>query len=557
MLVKRFWRSESGNFAMMFAVTLPVVLTSVGLALDVSNLMTAKSNLQNALDAAVLAASRLSDRSVSRQDAFDGYFAANVEGRHDLANAEADLKVEPGVNSIRTSATAHADVALNFAFIFGQSARVSVTSSAYESTAKLEVALVLDNTGSMGASNMKALREAATSLIETLEKEKADRPEREIRAALVPFVTAVNIKGEGFKEWWIDKRRVIPKDDPSKNGENFARDADGNRVGHWDLFLRLNPDYPTANPQVDWKGCVEARPSKFDAFGVPDMAHSLNLNDTPPDQLNEFQIDPNGPKPKYETLFVPYFAPDEPGNAAKAANSGSVYNNTYLHDLVPNGTSDRDRQESLTKYTNVKEKPTKEVYISTVAPLTSGPNYACPTPIVPLTSDLAKLKTEIGKMVYWNGSGTNVSEGLAWGFRVLSPGEPYTQGDPFDSEETSKVVVVFTDGENNVFGASGAKINKSDYGSYNYLDTNRMGSTSRNQALTNVNTLTKTMCTQLKNQNVRVFTVVLGADTAANRKLYSECATTPANYYPTKDQAQLKDAFKNIAFSISQLYVTN
>src|SRR5690606_22307794 len=98
---------------------------------------------------------------------------------------------------------------------------------------------------------------------------------------------------------------------------------------------------------------------------------------------------------------------------------------------------------------------------------------------------------------------------------------------------------------------------KSDYGSYGYLDQNRMGSTNRRKALTSVNTLTQTMCTMLKDQNVRVFTVVLGADTAANRALYSKCATTTANYYPTKSQAELKEAFKNIAFSISQLYVTN
>jgi len=557
MLVRRFWRSKSGNFAMMFAVTLPVLLTGVGLALDVSNLMTAKSNLQNALDAAVLSASRLSDKTGSRQDAFDGYFAANIEGRHELVNAEADLDVVPGINSIKTSATAHADVALNFAFIFGQSARVSVTSSAYESTAKLEVALVLDNTGSMGSSNMKALREAATSLIETLEKEKTDRPEREIRAALVPFVTAVNIKGEGFKEWWIDRRRVVPKDDPTWNGANFDYEG-GNRVGHWELFSRLNPN-PETNPnsKVDWKGCVEARPSAFNADGTPDLVNSLNLNDTPPDPLNEFPINPTGPQPSYETLFVPYFAPDEPGNAVKPPNDNAKYNNSYFHDVATGAKNDRERQKSLAKYTKVKDKPTSQVYLSAVDPLTSGPNFACPTPIVPLTDDLVKLKTEIGKMVFWNGSGTNVAEGLSWGYRVLSPGEPYTQGDPFDSEETSKVVVVFTDGENNVFGAANAQINKSDYGSYGYLDQNRMGSTNRSKALTSVNTLTQTMCTMLKDQNVRVFTVVLGADTAANRALYSKCATTTANYYPTKSQAELKEAFKNIAFSISQLYVTN
>ena len=160
-------------------------------------------------------------------------------------------------------------------------------------------------------------------------------------------------------------------------------------------------------------------------------------------------------------------------------------------------------------------------------------------------------------MVYWYGSGTNVSEGLAWGLRVLSPGKPYTQGEPFDAEKTTKVVVVFTDGENNVFGAAKASINKSDYGSYGFLDTGRMGTTNRGAALDNVNNLTLGACTLLKDKDVRVFTVVLGADTKKNRDLYSACATSPADYYPTKNPAELKAAFQQISYSISQLTVTN
>src|SRR5690606_6242268 len=126
------------------------------------------------------------------------------------------------------------------------------------------------------------------------------------------------------------------------------------------------------------------------------------------------------------------------------------------------------------------------------------------------------LKAEIARMIHWEGSGTNVSEGLAWSYRVLSPGEPYTQGAPFNSDRTSKFVVVFTDGENTVFGASKQAFNTSDYGAYGFLDQGRFGTTNRGAALTNVNTMTKTMCTNLKAKQVEVFTVLLGADTAAN-----------------------------------------
>jgi Flp pilus assembly protein TadG len=538
MLLKRFWRSDAGNFGMMLAVGLPAILGAVGFAVDVSNLLAARTNLQNALDSAVLAASRLMDGSQSREEAFDGFFAANVAGRTGLENAEADLSVEEGINYIKTTATAQADVKLYFAFLFGDSARVSAQASAYESTANLEVALVLDNTGSMGDTNMKALREAATDLVKTLEEEKVKKPEREIRAALVPFATAVNVKGKGYKQDWIDTRRSLPDSDPSLNGKNFELES-GKRVGHWELFDRLKKN---VNSKAEWKGCVEARPARYNADGSPKLGDTPNLDDTAPDAS------------KPETLFVPYFAPDEPGEARAAINNGNSLNNTYLDDIVPNGTNtDRGRQKSLLKYS------TKNIdnEISEKAPLTSGPNYACPTPIAPLTDDLKGLKDEIAKMVYWYGSGTNVSEGVAWGMRVLSPGEPYTQANPFDAKETTKVVVVFTDGENNVFGAANASINKSDYGSYNFVDTGRMGTTSRGTALDNVNKLTLGACKQLKDKQVRIFTVVLGADSQKNRNLYSACATSKSDYYPTKNPAELKAAFKAISYSISQLSVTN
>ena len=148
---------------------------------------------------------------------------------------------------------------------------------------------------------------------------------------------------------------------------------------------------------------------------------------------------------------------------------------------------------------------------------------------------------------------------------VVSSLEPYTQGAPFNSENTSKFVVVFTDGENTVFGASKETHLKSDYGAYGIIDGDildkdelpRLGTTNRSTALSNVNTWTQTMCTNLKAKNVEIFTVLLGADTAANRTLYSKCATTPDHYYPTSDVSELDTVFRKIATRIARLYVTN
>lgn len=544
-MFKRFCTSTSGNFAIMFAILLPVLLAAVGLALDLTNMMKARSDLQNALDSAVLAASRLSDMTGSRQDTFNAFFTTNTAGRPALKNPSAKLEIEQTVNSIKSTATAHADVDMTFGFMFGKSSRVNVQASAFESTAMLEVALVLDNTGSMGSTNMKALIDGSKEVVKSLQKAKSDRPERRIRAALVPFVTAVNIKSTvGFDQSWIDRRLEVPKTDLSWNGTNFAyiKDAKNNevRIGHWQLFNKFR-NTNIAAAKTDWKGCVETRAGKY---ALSDDA-------------------PNSTIP--ETLFVPYFAPDEPGNPVKSPNSGSAYNNSYLKD--PDKTadgktnaSDSYKQQFLAKYDSelataiIKETPND----------TTGPNYACATPVVPLTENLEKLvgdpvkktKGELDGMNFWYGSGTNVSEGLAWGYRVLSPGVPFTEGDRFNSNETTKVLVVFTDGENNVFGGSSG-INKSDYGAYGYLSQGRMGATTNAAALKKVNEATASVCEKLKEDKVTVYTVVLGADTEANRTLYRNCATGPAYYFPAKNAAELKTAFQTIANSISALLVTD
>lgn len=507
---KRFLRDRNGNFAMTLGILLPVLLSSVGLAVDYATLSGARNELQGALDAALLSASRLKDANDSRQAVFDSVLAANLSGDPSILRYNAALTVTRTANSIETQGTLTARVRLHFMHLFVDRGDLTLTASANESSNDLEVAMVLDNTGSMGAAGMTALREAAAAMVDILES--ANSANRNVRGALVPFVTAVNVKGEGYKDSWIDVGAKAPY-----HGANFDPKNVNQVYNHLDLFKQL---------EVEWKGCVESRPSPH------------NLDDSEP-----AASDP-------ATLFVPYFAPDNPGAAAKSPNSGTAWNNSYLADGF--GNSDKDRRKDIVRYL----AESTERYIDEKGPRSTGPNYACPTPIVPLTGDFAKLRGAVKGMIHWEGSGTNVSEGLAWGMRVLSPAEPYTQGGAFESTTISKAVVLFTDGENTVFGASSQPYNTSDYGSYGFLDSGRVGTTNRNTALTTVNTLTQSMCTRLKERGVQIFTVLLGADTKANRDLYTKCASSPENYFPTKDVSKLRPIFAKIGNKVARLQLT-
>ncbi|MBZ9669345.1 pilus assembly protein [Mesorhizobium sp. ES1-3] len=547
MLLNRFWRSKSGNFALLMGLGLPAILSAVAFATDVSTMMRAKSNLQNALDAANLASSHLGDLDITRTDAFDRYFQANIVGHGELVNAQATLTVDKGVNFIKTKAVASADVNLNFAFLFGQSKHIVVDASAVESNNQLEVVLVLDNTGSMAGARMTALRTATKSLLDTLESTKS--PTRQVRASLVPFVTAVNVNGDGFDPSWIDMDGKS-----STNGINFPV-IDGKRPNHMALFKQLK-DTGWAESGwngTGWKGCVEAR------------AGAYNISDTPPDPA------------KPDTLFVPYFAPDDPGDAqmpsSSYGNQAKYYNNSYLADTGDtvkldkqkgnnrlgidfsglDSDPDKSTKEEVAKYV----APVKELITETGSAITVGPNRSCPTPVVPLTDDFDKLRKAASQMTEWNGSGTNVSEGLSWGMRVLSPGAPYTGGAPFKTPGISKIVLLLTDGENVVYGASDEQPTKSDYTSYGYLAGGRFGSDNQATAARNVDGWTKSVCTQLKNEGVQIYTMVLQSDTAANRTLYSACASDPSDYYAVNDPAKLPNVFQQIANKFSKLQLTN
>ncbi|WP_245489591.1 MULTISPECIES: pilus assembly protein [unclassified Mesorhizobium] len=533
--IENFWRSKSGNFALVLALGVPAILASVAFATDVSTLMRARSNLQSALDAANLASSHLGDAEVTRNDAFDRYFQANVASHGELSNAQATLTVDKGINYVRTKASASADVNLNFAFLFGDERHISVEAGAVESNNQLEVVLVLDNTGSMAGARITALRQATTSVLDYLEAVKS--PTRPVHASLVPFVTAVNVNGPEFDPAWIDM-----DGQSSTNGVNFEP-VDGKRPDHMTLFRELEEDVPVSKRTgwngTGWKGCVEARPG------------ALNIADTPPD--------PSKP----DTLFVPYFAPDDPDVAKKPSaaygNSASGYNNSYLDDTVDKVKLANSKTKLVGKNADKVAKypaSTNKLITETGSAITIGPNRACPTPIIPLTDDFDKLRQAAAQMSEWNGSGTNVSEGLAWGQRVLSPQPPYTDAAPWKTQGVKKVVMLLTDGENVVYGASGQQT-KSDYTSYGYLAGGRFGTDNQTAAARKVDGWTKDVCTQLKSEGVELYTMVLQADTPANRALYSACASDPSDYYAVEDPAKLPNVFQTIANKFSRLQLTN
>ena len=88
-------------------------------------------------------------------------------------------------------------------------------------------------------------------------------------------------------------------------------------------------------------------------------------------------------------------------------------------------------------------------------PAGKGPNYSCTTkPIVELTDVSTTEGKDAIDLAITNMvavGATNVPEGMAWGWRTLSSGAPFTTGRPETERGNTKVVIVLTDGANTYY----------------------------------------------------------------------------------------------------------
>jgi Flp pilus assembly protein TadG len=538
---RRWCREETGSVASVFALALIPTLVLLGSTIDYNGAVSLRSKLQASTDATAIASAKYLTANPSASDTAVSAFAKTF---FDAQMKPESGSIQPvGFERNRTRVIIQTSAIYNTKVIKAGSIEtitVAAKAAVDRGTTALEVALVLDNTGSMlGNDRIGKLRVAAEQLVSILEG--ARTPERPIRIALVPFVTAVNVKGESFKMSWIDQQAKA-----RYHGQNFDLLPNGNKVNHLSLFTQMN---------IPWKGCVEARPEPYD------------IADVPPSSSNP------------DTLFVPYFWPDEPdprnaSNQVIAYSTGTQFWNNYLRDLYtkPNGVNDKDtavaRQKSTAKYVASNVETNR---IDDVPNDTNGPNASCPTPIVPLTADFTKIKTAIRGMQAWNRGGTNITEGLSWGERVLSRAEPYTEGAEWGDSTVQKVVILLTDGENLIYGQNNKTIsgstthNKSDYSSIGYLSTKRYGTDDPDTGKAKLLDRMKQACAQLKQkvtyegttkEKAMVYTITFEIPSQNLKSAFAECATRPDMYYDSPTSDQIGRVFETIAWQLASLRIS-
>ena len=192
----RFGSDRRGNFAVLTAAAVSVLALAVGFGVNMAQLYNIKAALRSALDAAVTSTARdLTTNKIEPKDArarFEIFVAANA-GSGLIAPNQVVLDSLVVDQSAKTVvATAHVDADLFFPlFNTGPTQRVSEKSAALYSDKSIEVAMMLDITGSMAGQKIKDLKTAADAALDAFLLGQDPKKPR-VRVAIVPYADAVN-----------------------------------------------------------------------------------------------------------------------------------------------------------------------------------------------------------------------------------------------------------------------------------------------------------------------------------------------------------------------------
>jgi len=548
---KKFLKNTSGNIATITGLLALPLFASAGIAVDYSNFNNLRTTVQSALDASGLAAgAQMADGVENAQELgeyAEDFFEANIPG--DVAASEYEFNFEflpagsPGSaekeHQLRISAR------VNYDTYFGDLIGVptlaeSLTSIISLGNRTVEVALVLDNSGSMRGRRINSLRTESKKLVETVfNSSNLIDIEDPVQFSVVPFAGTINVGDANENATWMDTRGWSPVHHENLDWEATFRSNNNTRVqnidglntdfqenvnGIWedrtrfDVFSMLN---------TQWGGCVEMRP----------FPH--NILDTAADSTQNYRAtrdsvdaDNDGNGDGTSALFVPYFWPDTPDSRAarrfqrgnnlynfarntRHRNDSGFYVNNYLYDFNdfdpsnPNGpgiqlytndnigsispangainaasvspfdstvtTPQRGNRNQVNRTNWVFKYQSNRRFPGTAALSDSyGPNRGCTVdPITPLTAIKNDINQAIDDMDA-NGT-TNIQQGLTWGWRTLTPAQPFTGGrDNVEDDTNLKIIILLTDG-NNFYGSdAGLTPNNTAYGAWGYgrLDTN-------------------------------------------------------------------------------------
>ena len=593
MLIHSFGGDRRGNVAMIAALSIIPILSIAGFAIDVQMVTTQKNKIQNVIDSAVMAGSKAMQLGKTRaeiskevNDYVSGLLAnegsGTVCGNVMLTYSDIGQDINAGVSCYQKTTIS--------AIMGKDKLKFYVNSGTTYGVGKVDVAFVFDVSGSMDPDNkLVDLKTAAKDAVDLLMPNDENLQE-DFRVSMVSYATGVNA-GSFYKDvtgrsgphnvtatiqkikcverisdgscssWYI----LQSEDVQSTRADMCTFDREGSQAYDDTRATSSRPLMvsPTSRVLLDQNlltnGSLET--SSFSGGqatrsyvqgwvsmgGQFDMWKSGNKNVYAQDgyyflELDEdrgavFQ-DVSTKKGKYYDIrFRMRSRPDYSVGDVEVYWDGDLIdtinpaNNwkTYLYNV------EASQKSLLTNKSRLMFKSIDggfygalldDVYVTEMFD-------TCPDQEpLPLTADRGDVNDFIDSLKARGG--TSGHHGLAWGWYLISPewksyfptdSEPYA----YDEPDSSKVIILMTDGAFN-------------------LTRSTQNGTSDAQA--------RKTCDEIKKKGVMIFTVAFDAPDEA-KELLSYCASGANRAFTAEDGQSLKDSYKTIAQSISDLRITH
>ena len=453
-LFKRYIDNTSGQFAIMVAVCLTGLLICIGSAIDMIGMQKHRNELQALTDGAALAAASLKTDNISEmKKAADAVLVAN--------STDKAIKLNLSVRGEDIIVEASLPYSTQLMGIVGiGKLPVSATSEApIPKGVPLNVALVLDTTGSMNGANMTALKSASKILLKVFDETDPGL----IQAGVVPYAKYVNIGMDNRNRSWMD----VPEDSSTTGDEKCVMRKD---IVDVNLCTTTTSDNICYNDSGAYDCTRSSRSCPAEAYG-----------------------------PEYEYCYTP---------TSTQTWKGCV------------GSRD-DPWHKTPEYSGKK--------------FPGIMNTSCGSELLDLTGNLAVVGDKIDSLIATGN--TYIPSGLIWGHRMLDPSLPLG-GLTNNQDDRKRALILMTDGSNTVRLSA----------------PHHSDDLQKNEVLA-TNAITAELCKGIKEDGIDLYSVAykLGTGDPIAEKMIADCATSPSYFFSADNQAQLEQAFEDIARSLFEV----
>lgn len=528
-LLSRFLKDTSATVTQIFALSTIPIFLAAGAAVDGARINDEHSKFLAAVDAAVIAVA--SDDRASVQSLSGAQLNARMLELENLAatyvnknyHASGEIAVDLTITGQKVKLDANFQFPTTIMSLAGISEiDMKASSTVQKAMRPIELVMVMDTTGSMASSGkIDGAKTAAHNLLQTLYGGTlGNEPRSEfLRTALVPFAAAVKLDTAAydFNLNWIDTAGDNPNS--KVNWDAVTTPVAWNNYYAWSRLKKSSTAYHT------WNGCVEAR-----ARGTG--ATDYHNNDAAPTDGT--------------TRFPAYFSVDTPSESSYGydyISKGAITTvNTECYGLTSTQCTSTTTANLRIKQENYRKYDGKNVGTESVS--TDGPWSGCAaSKVVPMTYDRAKVEAGIDLM---NASGpTNIGEGLSWGWRVISPGEPFAKVEgsgglgattiaPYGDARWQKIVVLMTDGDNDL-SPGGYGFNNTIYSANGLAGeptaNNRFSTTTSSAIQGSMDTDMLTVCSNVKAAGIQLYVASFGSGVSTATKTRLQSCSSGTGYY--------------------------